>query len=173
MTWLTKQALKLWCVSEISPVLCEAAFLEAKHCSQYGVVFCSLQWELPVVQKPQIVMLPWIFSCHRLAYFEAFITLLVHLSQSSFSSQRSILPIGEHPSEVQEQRSKSLPSATNPVQAQEPQLHLWSGLETWLEKRKKKKSLNHPKAVIMLGSDLTPQGIVKLKQLWFLLRGLI
>lgn len=100
MTWLTKQAQKLEHVWEISPVVCKAAFLAAKRRGQYGIVFCSLWWELPVVQKPEIVMLLWTFSCHRLAYFEAFITLLVHLSQASSSSQRAILSICEHLSGV-------------------------------------------------------------------------
>lgn len=100
MTWLTKPAQKLEHVWKISPVVCKAALLAAKRRGQYGIVLCSLWRELPVVQKPQIVMLLWTFSCHRLAYFEAFITLLVHLCQASSSSQGDILSICEHLSGV-------------------------------------------------------------------------
>lgn len=83
-------------------MVCKATFLAAKCCGQYGIVFCSLRRELPVVQKLRLVMLLWTFPCCRLAYFEALITLFVHLSQASSSSQRAILPICEHPSEVLE-----------------------------------------------------------------------
>ena len=154
MTWLAKQAQKSEHVWEISPEACKAAFLAAKHHGQYGIVFCSLRQELPVVQKPQIVMLLWTFSCRRLAYFEAFVTLLVHLIQASSSSQRAILPIyGASPWSPRD----SPPCAMKPAQAQVFQLHLWWGLEAWPEKKGKKvtsvgeSSQHHSNAQIRFG----------------------
>lgn len=95
MTWLIKQEQKTEHIWEISPMVCKVAFLPAKHQGQPGTVFCSLQRQLPVE-------LLWTFYWHHLAYVEAFITLLVHLSQAHSSSQRAILLICEHLLEVLE-----------------------------------------------------------------------
>lgn len=166
MTWLTKQAQKSEHVWEISPMVCKATFLAAKCCGQYGIVFCSLRRELPVVQKLQLVMLLWTFPCCRLAYFEALITLLVHLSQASSSSQRTILPICEHPSEVPER----IPTQRNETSASSgsaafPRVRF----ERVAGKKKKRKRellwQSCPNTVITLRLDLAPQGVIKLKQL--------
>ena len=82
MTWLNEQAQKSEHVWKISPVGCKTAFLAARRCDQYAVVFCLLPGELPGVQKPQISMLLWTFSCGYLTHFEAFITFLVCLHQA-------------------------------------------------------------------------------------------
>lgn len=118
----------------------KAAFLAAKCHGQYGIVFFSLQQELPVVQQPDChaslnIFLPslWLF-CHYFCHLDFIISLLVHPSQVSSSSQRA-----SHPSASTSLRhqGESSPSAMKPEQAQVLQLPLCWGLGGWLAKKGK------------------------------------
>lgn len=76
---------------------------------------------------------PWLF-CHYFCHLDFVITLFIHPSQVSSSSQRA-----SHPSASTSLRyqGESSPSAIQPAQAQVLQLPLWWGLEAWLAKKEK------------------------------------
>lgn len=168
MTWLTEQEQKSENVWKISPVGCKTVFLAARCCGQYAIVFCSLPGELPGVQKPQIIMFLWTFSCGCLTRFESFINSLVCLHQAPSPCQWAVSAAW-----------KSFTGARPHSTQHSPREHSPCGLaasEFWKPGWKKKIRLkgtqwqSHPNTVPTFRLDLASWGIIKWKWPYFPLR---